>query len=257
MTIDAVNATVVHNEAVAGCGFRLRVRPDAPLPRWEAGQFVRLAIPTEGVDLKKQARAFSVAGVDGELVEFYGVAVPEGALSPRLKAAAPGDRIWLEPKVQGQFTLANNPAGDELWLIGTGAGIAPFLAMLRHADLARFSAVVVVHQVRDPDQLAYAELITEKCRGDNRFRYVPIVSGEHRFSARCGHAALRGRVGAAVGPDALERATGLGFAPGRSVVMLCGNPGMIQAVRERLDADRGLKKHLKRSPGHIVTERYW
>jgi ferredoxin--NADP+ reductase len=257
MTTEAANATVVRREEVADCLFRMWVRPDEPVARWEPGQFVRLAVPGEDVEIKKQARAFSIVGIADGNVEFYGVEVAGGALSPKLRAAAVGDRIWLESKVQGQFTLANNPAGTEVWMFASGVGLAPFMAWLRHGDLSRYSAVVVVHQVRRSAHLAYADEIAALCRADAKFRYVPVVSGDERFPYRAGHAALKGHIGGTIGAERLEQATGLTLSPGVSVIMLCGNPAMIQGVRERLEAERGLKKHMKRTPGHVVTERYW
>lgn len=255
MTSEA-NATVVRREDVAGCLFRLWIRPDVLVERWEPGQFVRLAVPAEGVEIKKQARAFSIVGISDGVFEFYGVEVPNGQLSPKLRAAAVGDRVWLENKVQGQFTLANNPPGTEVWMFASGAGIAPFMAWLRHGDLSRYSRVIVVHQVREAAHLAYAAEVADKCT-DGKFRFVPVVSGGEKFPYKAGHAALKGRVGGTVTVEMLEKAAGCTFEAGRSVVMLCGNPDMIQGVRERLEAERGLKKHLKRTPGHIVTERYW
>jgi ferredoxin--NADP+ reductase len=38
--------------------------------------------------------------------------------------------------------------------------------------------------------------------------------------------------------------------------MLCGNPDMIKETVETLE-NKGLKKHLRRSPGQISMERYW
>jgi ferredoxin--NADP+ reductase len=38
--------------------------------------------------------------------------------------------------------------------------------------------------------------------------------------------------------------------------MLCGNPSMIDDAIALL-AERGLRRHRQRSPGHITTEKYW
>jgi ferredoxin--NADP+ reductase len=38
--------------------------------------------------------------------------------------------------------------------------------------------------------------------------------------------------------------------------MLCGNPAMIEDMMAGL-AKKGLKRHRRRDPGHITTEKYW
>jgi len=38
--------------------------------------------------------------------------------------------------------------------------------------------------------------------------------------------------------------------------MLCGNPDMILELTALL-ANRGLRKHRVRTPGHISAEKYW
>jgi ferredoxin--NADP+ reductase len=38
--------------------------------------------------------------------------------------------------------------------------------------------------------------------------------------------------------------------------MLCGNPAMVSDSVHAL-AQRGMKKHRRRSPGHITVENYW
>ena len=65
-----------------------------------------------------------------------------------------------------------------------------------------------------------------------------------------------GRITALLDSGELERAADRRLAPETSHVMLCGNPAMIAAMQERLGA-RGLKKHRRREPGHVTTEKYW
>jgi ferredoxin/flavodoxin---NADP+ reductase len=39
-------------------------------------------------------------------------------------------------------------------------------------------------------------------------------------------------------------------------VMLCGNPDMLKDAQGAL-AERGLRKHRRRNPGHITVESFW
>ena len=64
--------------------FSLRV--EAPRLPFEAGQFVKLALDVEG---ERFARPFSFVNAPQDpVLEFYGVIVPEGPLSPRLARLA-------------------------------------------------------------------------------------------------------------------------------------------------------------------------
>lgn len=254
--MDATNATVVRAEKLAGCLFRLVVRPDAAPAAWRPGQFVRLSVPGPGDDPKKDARAFSFAGADGDAFEFYGVAVPDGRTSPKLGALQAGDRLWFEPKVQGFFTLDDAPAGQtDLWMVGSGAGIAPFASMVQQGAADKFERAVVVHQVRHPDHLSYGARFAAWARSGPGRAYVPVVSAPPaRFVVRDGHAALFGHVGEQL--DDIAKIVGRPIAAGRTLAMLCGNPDMIAEVRGHLEA-RGLVLHKKRTPGQVLTERYW
>ena len=55
-----------------------------------------------------------------------------------------------------------------------------------------------------------------------------------------------GRLEAAAGARLNERAH----------VMLCGNPDMLRDAQAAL-AERGLRKHRRRTPGHITVESFW
>jgi ferredoxin--NADP+ reductase len=254
------NATVVRYEALSGCLYRLWVRPDWDLSSatFEPGQFVRLGLVTGDETDKKLARAYSFVGVQDGVFEFYVVAVEGGKTSPRLGALREGDRLWCEEKIAGHFTVSRNPPGARCVMVGTGAGIAPFLCTLRHdaEALAAYEGVALVHQVRDPAHLEYGAELAAWAAEDDRRRYIPIVSKPpDRLTVRDGHAALHGHVQDALEDGRLERLLG-GPLTADTVVMLCGNPDMIKAMTTALEA-RGLAKHKKSKPGQIVSERYW
>ena len=54
---------------------------------------------------------------------------PGGALSPRLFNLKIGDRIWLSPKINGEFTYDDwlVPEEANLVLMATGSGLPPFI----------------------------------------------------------------------------------------------------------------------------------
>lgn len=243
---------VVENRHWTEALFSLRVE-GAPL-EFEAGQFVRIALDLQpGDEASRIARPFSFVNPPAHAeLEFYGIVVPEGPLSPRLARLAAGDTLFVARNPAGFLVLSEVPDTDTLWLVSTGTGIAPFLSMLQtETPWRRFRNVVLVHAVRHAKELVYRELI-ERFRGERQtqFRYVSFVSREPAAGS------LEGRIPAAICDARLERAAGLRLAPETSHVMLCGNPDMLKDAQAAL-VERGMRKHRRRTPGHITVESFW
>lgn len=222
---------------------------EAAIEPFNAGQFVNLGLEIDGQFVR---RSYSIASVPGAPLEFYVKEVPGGALTPQLTRLEPGASVWVERKPQGFFTLAYVPPCRELWLVATGTGLGPFLAMLRGGELwQRFERVSVVHGARYVNHLSYAdELAALSAKHAGRLSYTQLVSG-----GSPGHA-LPGRVTTAFADGSLEARAGLTLDPDRSHLLLCGNPDMILELTAVL-ANRGLRKHRVRTPGHITSEKYW
>jgi len=226
------------------------LRTDGPRLAFEAGQFVRIALDVAG---ERVARPFSFVNPPGDpLLEFYGVVVPEGPLSPQLAKLEAGDTLYIAPNPAGFLVLSEVPDAETLWLVSTGTGIAPFLSILRTATpWQRFRNVVLVHAVRRANELVYRDLIS-RFQSDRKsaFRYVTFVSRESAPGS------LAGRIPAAVRDGRLEAAAGLRLAAEISQVLLCGNPAMLKDTAAAL-AERGMRKHRRRSPGHVTVESFW
>ena len=222
----------------------------AEIEPYAPGQFVNLALERRGAI---ERRSYSIASPPGEPLAFLVTEVPGGALTPDLVRLAPGDPLFVEPKPQGFFTLKWVPPAAELWMVATGTGLGPFLALLKSAEVwERFERVVLVHGVREAPHLAHrAELDRLTQTRSGRFSFVPVLSRE---PAERG--ILHGRVTTLLGDGSLEAAAGIALSPDRSHVMLCGNPGMIEEMTTRL-GERGLRKHRVRTPGHVTVEKYW
>jgi ferredoxin/flavodoxin---NADP+ reductase len=237
-----LTGTVVENRQWTESLFSLRVE-GVPLS-FQAGQFVRIALDIDG---ERVARAFSFVNPPQDpVLEFYGVIVPEGPLSPRLARLGAGDALYVAPNPAGFLVLSEVPDAETLWLISTGTGLAPFLSILRtESPWQRFRNVVLVHAVRHARELTYQELIRA-----TPARYVTFVSREPAS------ASLAGRIPAAIADGRLEQAAGIKLAPEASQVMLCGNPQMLKDATAALVA-RGLRKHRRRAPGHITVESFW
>jgi ferredoxin--NADP+ reductase len=75
---------------------------------------VRIALDVGG---ERIARPFSfVNPPDDPLLEFYGVIVPDGPLSPSLARLRPGDVLYYADNPSGFLVLAEVPPAEALWL---------------------------------------------------------------------------------------------------------------------------------------------
>lgn len=227
--------------------FSLRVQ--APALSFEAGQFVRIALDVDGA---RVARAFSFVNPPHDpVLEFYGVVVPEGPLSPRLARLAPGDVLYVAPNPAGFLVLSEIRDAETLWLVSTGTGIAPFLSILQtEAPWQRFRHVVLVHAVRRAQELVYRDAIERIGQARKELKYVTFVSREAHPGS------LSGRIPDAVRDGRLQAAAGLELSAQSSQVMLCGNPQMLRDAAAAL-TELGLRKHRRRNPGHISVESFW
>lgn len=225
------------------------LRIEADRVPFEAGQFVRVGLDIDG---KRIGRPYSFVNTPHEpLVEIYFNIVPEGPLSPRLANLGVGDRLWLLRQANGFLVLSEVPPARDLWLLATGTAIGPFLSILKTATpWQRFEHVVLAHGVRTREELAYRDLIHQLVEQHaSQLRYVPILSRDTAPGA------LQGRIPAQIASGTLEEVCELALDPQTAHVMLCGNSNMIEETSQVLH-DRGLKKHRRREPGHISTEKY-
>jgi len=225
------------------------LRVEAPPFAFQAGQFVRIALDIAD---ERVARPFSFVNPPQDpVLEFFGVTVPQGPLSPRLARLRAGDRLYVANNPAGFLILSEVPDAETLWLVATGTGIAPFLSILRTvAPWKRFHNVVLVHAVRHARELVYQEIVSGVISIRSNFKYITFVSRE------AAPGSLAGRIPAAVSDGRLERAAALELAAETSQVMLCGNPEMLKDASAAL-AERGLRKHRRRSPGQITVESFW
>lgn len=215
---------------------------------FEPGQFLQLGTETPHGHV---IRPYSVASPHGRILDFFIVLVEDGKLTPHLWSKQVGESVDVSIKAAGSFVLSRSPEGSVLWLIGTGTGLAPYIAMLRTADVwQRYEKIVLVHGVRYAADLAYQEeLACYKERYGDRFDAVPVVSREKPQGA------LHGRITTCIANGSIEAIVDRSFTPD-CCVMMCGNPDMLTET-ETLLGERGITRHKTKEPGQIVLERYW
>lgn len=225
------------------------------------GQFLHLAgfpngIAEDADDQQREKdrvnRPYSVASPHGEALEFFIVMVDDGELTPHLWKLEVGDDIEVSQKAAGRFTLEKTPDSENLWLIATGTGLAPYVAMLRTEDpWKRFKKIVVVHGVRHANDLAYTDELRELEQSrPGAFKLVQALTRESTQDT------LEGRIPALVESGELEKAADCVMSQDASSVLLCGNPAMLDSMEEVL-GKREMTRHRSKAPGQIVLERYW
>src|SRR5262245_11755723 len=96
------------------------LRVEAEVEAFSPGQFVNLSV--EGA-ADEDRRSYSIASAPGSPLEFLVTEVAGGKLTPKLLALAPGERLLVERKPQGFFTLRWVPPARDLFLIATGTGL--------------------------------------------------------------------------------------------------------------------------------------
>jgi ferredoxin--NADP+ reductase len=247
-----------------------RITPDGwDLPEFEAGQFAALALPgsaerhpeadpdREDVEPDKLIkRVYSIASSSKakEYIEFYITMVRSGSLTPRLFNLKMGDRIDLGKKAVGMFTLDQVPTGNNVVLIATGTGIAPYISMIRsNAMLAGKNHIAVIHGAANSWDLGYSSELNLIESISDKFNYLPTIlepqkehakwNGDTRFIQDM----WTGNV--------IEKAWGFKPTPDNTHVFLCGNPKMTSSMQEALEKE-GFIEHSKRTPGQIHVEKW-
>ena len=132
-----------------------------PALRFSNGHFTMIGLRVDG---KPLLRAYSIASANyEETLEFLSIKVQNGPLTSRLQHIKPGDSIIVGKKPTGTLLLDYLLPARHLYLFGTGTGLAPFMSIIRDPETyERYEKVVLVHGVRQVNELAYHDYITKE-----------------------------------------------------------------------------------------------
>ncbi|MBV2234649.1 MAG: ferredoxin--NADP reductase [Sterolibacterium sp.] len=223
--------------------------------RFDNGQFVMIGLEVEG---KPLMRAYSIASANhADHLEFFSIKVPDGPLTSRLQHLQEGQDIMISKKPTGTLVLPDLLPGKNLYLFGTGTGLAPFMSLIQDPETyARFEKVVLIHGVRHVNELAYSDFITRELPAHEflgedvraKLIYYPTVTREPFRN--------RGRITALVESGRLFEDIGLPpLDPAHDRAMLCGSPAMLKDISAMLDV-RGFKVSPRTgTAGDYVIER--
>ena len=265
-----LNATVTERHEFSEVLSYFRITPDSgQVPQFKPGQFCTIGLPPIDAPAapanpdkprrrpKLTRRAYSIASSPNvrDHLELLIVLVDEGKLTPELwKFRQTGDRLYLDDRIMGEFTLDGVPDGKDLIWISTGTGLAPYISMLRtFQGTGRWRKVVTIHGCRYTADLGYRQELETAAANDPSVVYLPMVTREPDHSDWTG---LRGRVTALFERDDVEDVLTMPLDPEQCHVFLCGSPDMINQMQALLEA-RGFVTQTKKQPGNIHFERYW
>lgn len=239
------------------------------VPLYQAGQYITLGMDTPAGFV---ARAYSIAScpLERDAYELYIVRVDGGALTPHLFTAAANTPVWVMPP-KGHFTLGK-ASNRTVVMVATGTGLAPFLGQIRtlyrlhEVGVPAGYRVILMHGCAYADEfgfrdelLAYANARSE----DFDFTYLTTAS---RPDAGHGWSDVHGagrvnelfrslfdlptdatrQVSLPRGADKVHLRNLIRQEP--AALMVCGNPGMIDHLREPA-RQLGM--------GGFLVEEYW
>lgn len=225
-----------------------------PSFRFLSGQFAMIGLRTEAAPIM---RAYSMVSPSyAEALEFLSIKIPDGPLTSRLKLVQPGDTLLLGGKSSGTLLTSNLQPGRRLFLISTGTGLAPFMSIIRDPEVyEQYEKVVLVHNCRTVEELAYRDLLTSELHTDEwigadvaqKLTYIPIVSREpFENRGRVTDWMRDGSLFSTIGPTP-ELHTEDRF-------MVCGSPQML-ADFCGIMGDWGFAEGSSNRPGQFVIER--
>lgn len=226
-----------------------------PAFRFHNGHFVMIGLEVEGRPLM---RAYSIASANyEEHLEFLSIKVQDGPLTSRLQHLKEGDELLVSRKPVGTLVLDDLLPGKNLYLFGTGTGLAPFMSIIKDPTVyERFEKVILVHGVRQVSEFAYKDFISEDLHeheylGDmirNQLIYYPTATREpFRNQGRLTDLINSGKLFSDIGMPVMT--------PEHDRAMLCGSPHMLKDTCHILDAKGFIASPHTGTPGQYVIER--
>lgn len=312
------NAVVAERIDVHADLAKFRVVPDAGVPEFEPGQYVALGLgyweprivgaQEEILPVKQYwklvRRAYSIScpllndegalqsTAEAPFLEFYVTLIRQAAeapaLTPRLFALQAGDRLHMNPRIVGSYTLSGISPADTVVFIGTGTGEAPHNAMAAKLLAGGHRGnILVATCVRHWADLGYLQQHRRLEELYPNYRYLFLTTRQTAPLPQNDAGYLGNeRLQAAYQSGRLQAAAQLDFNPRTTHVFLCGNPQMIGIHRpsepppaepgmlQLLEADgfrsvhsntsqavegsvEGVGHSVGQGPGTVRFEKYW
>ena len=218
-------AKIVRRQDYTDDLFKVWIEPSVPFA-FKPGQYI-----TIGCQNIERPYSIASAPYEAEIELFIEHVLPEhgGKLTPLLYAQHVGDIVSMRPRAKGIFTL------DERYtdhvLVGTVTGIAPYVSYVRQFlhDGKSGHRFWVMEGASHWDEFIYDEEFIDLSKAHDFIKFVPTVSRPNAERNKDWQGPT-GRVNTIV-EEHVER---WGLAKENTLLYLCGNPGMIEDVKERM-----------------------
>ena len=108
-------------------------------------------------------RAYSIVSTNyDDYIEFLSIKVPDGPLTSKLQQIRAGDIIDIKPKTTGSLCVDYLQPKENLILLCTGTGVAPFMSVVRDFETYdRFEKVHIYHTTRLVSEQVYRDEMKE------------------------------------------------------------------------------------------------
>ena len=217
-----VERVVAHGDGV----YSAVLRPERPLPRFRAGQFLHLAIdPYEPSGFWPESRVFSIASAPSDREHVRITYAVHGPFTTRMTdRVVEGGNVWIKLPY-GDFVIDSR---TDVALFAGGTGVTAFTAFIEALPADTPHAVVLAYGARSPELLIYKDLVDESRARVSSFDVVYFVEqdGVRLPDAICGRVSVD-----AVWPKLRE--------PDATHFYIAGPPAMIDTIRTDL-AHRGV-----------------
>lgn len=214
-----VERVISHGERV----YTLQLRPERPVPRFRAGQFLHLALdPYDPSGFWPESRVFSIASPPGERDAVRITYAVHGRFTARMERDAVERRqVWIKMPY-GDFVVDSRA---DVVLFAGGTGITAFTAFLEDVPPASGQSVTLAYGARTERLLIYRDVV-DRCAArlpslDVSY-FVEHDDGDH-------DAVIPGRVSVAAVWPRLCR-------PLDKTYYISGPPSMLQSIGDDLRA---------------------
>ena len=218
--------------------FKIWLEPSVPF-NFKPGQYITIGCH----DIE---RPYSIASApyEEQIELFIEYVEPQygGKLTPLLYAQHVGDVVSMRPRPKGIFCL--NGAYTDHVLVGTVTGIVPYVSYIRQylRDGRTGHRFFVMEGASHQDEFIYDTEFEALAKKHGFIEFVSTISRPQAERNR-GWRGPTGRVNTIVE----EHVARWGLSKDNTLMYLCGNPGMIEDVKERMGS-QGWK---------YCEERFW
>tara|TARA_Y100000385_G_C13076562_1_gene631708 strand:- start:927 stop:1709 length:783 start_codon:yes stop_codon:yes gene_type:complete len=238
--------------------FKITTTRDKAL-RFRDGEFLMIGLDNWSEKLQRNKpimRAYSVASPSHQdTLEFYSIKVQDGPLTSKLQHIKVGEEVLVNTKPVGTLITTNIKSGRTLYMLATGTGIAPFLALIRGFEVyENYDNVILVHGVREVQELPFLDYLTNLNEDEV---YKEITEGKFQYYATTTREDFTntGRVTDAMYSGKVQEVLGLEeFDKDKDRVMICGSMEMNLELKEYFEG-LGLVEGTMKEPGEYVLEK--